>query len=128
MAYDKYTLIANWHATTQRREHLVNENFIHENRKCSRHDYVISDKILKKWFKPSKLGPRTSGPYRVTQTQVNGMITSAQQQGVTGIHTHLVGGQSKRFFRSFPFDKSKWRLKPEVYLSGESAVPSRMHV
>jgi hypothetical protein len=38
-------LIADWHAITQRREHLVNENLMHENRKCCRHDYVIGDRV-----------------------------------------------------------------------------------
>ncbi len=50
-------LIADWHAVTQRREHLINENLIRENRKCRRHDYVISDRVLKKQFKPTKYKP-----------------------------------------------------------------------
>jgi hypothetical protein len=34
-------LVANWHAVTKRREHLVNENLMHENKKNCRHDYAI---------------------------------------------------------------------------------------
>ncbi len=54
---------------------MVNENLIHENRKCRRHDYVIGDRVLKKRFKPTKLGPWKCGPYRVVQTHVNGTVT-----------------------------------------------------
>ena len=76
-------LIANWHAVTKRREHLVNENLMHENKKCCRYDYAIDQRVLKKWYKPTKLGPWTSGPYRVAQTHVNGTLTVELQQGVT---------------------------------------------
>jgi hypothetical protein len=54
-------LIADWHAITKRQEHLVNENLMHENRKRRRHDYAIDQQVLKKWYKPTKLGPRTCG-------------------------------------------------------------------
>ena len=76
-------LIADWHAVTKRREHLVNENLMRENKKRRRHDYAIDQRVLKKRYKPTKLGPRTSGPYRVTQTHVNGTITIDFRQGVT---------------------------------------------
>jgi hypothetical protein len=54
-----------------------------ENRKRRRHDYVINQRVLKKWYKPKKLGPWTSGPYRVAQSHVNGTITIELSQGVT---------------------------------------------
>ena len=54
---------------------MFNKNIMRENRKSPRHDYVIDDRVLKKQVKPTKLGPQTSGPYKVTQTHVNGMIT-----------------------------------------------------
>ena len=76
-------LIANWHAVTQRQEHLVNTNPMCENRKCRRHNYVISDRVLKKRCKPTTLGPWTSGLYRVVQTHVNGTVTIELQHGVT---------------------------------------------
>ena len=76
-------LIADWHAITKRREHLVNENLMRENKKRRRHDYAIDQRVLKKRYKPTKLGPRTSGPYRVTQTHVNGTLTIELRQGVT---------------------------------------------
>ncbi len=55
-------LIADWHAITKRQEHLVNEKLMRENRKRCRHDYVVDQRVLKKRYKPTKLGPQTSGP------------------------------------------------------------------
>jgi hypothetical protein len=54
-----------------------------ENKKCRRHDYANGNRVLKKWFKPTKLGPQTSGLYRVIQTHVNGMLTIELHHGVT---------------------------------------------
>jgi hypothetical protein len=68
-------LIADWHAITQQREHLIHENLLHENQKRRRHDYAPQQRILKKRWKPRKLDKRTSGPYRVLQTHVNGTVT-----------------------------------------------------
>jgi hypothetical protein len=58
-------LIADWHAITKQREHLINENLMRENRNRCRYDYGIGQRVLKKRYKPTKLGLRTSGPYRV---------------------------------------------------------------
>ena len=41
-------LIANWHAVTLKREHLINENLMRENQKRRRYDYTPQQKILKK--------------------------------------------------------------------------------
>jgi hypothetical protein len=68
-------LIADWHTVTQRQEHLINENPIGENKKHRQYDYVPQQKLLKKEWKLCKLGKRTSGPYRVLQTHVNGILT-----------------------------------------------------
>ena len=76
-------LIADWHAVTTRREHLVNENLMHENRKRRRHDYAVDDRVLKKRHNPMKLVPQTVGPYRVVQTHVNGTVTIELRQDVT---------------------------------------------
>jgi hypothetical protein len=76
-------LIADWHAFTKQREHLVNKNLMRENRKRRRHDYAVNQRVLKKRHNPTKLGPWTSGPYRVSQTHVNGTVTIELQHGVT---------------------------------------------
>jgi hypothetical protein len=41
-------LIADWHAITQRREHLINKNLIRENQKRGCYDYVPQQRVLKK--------------------------------------------------------------------------------
>ena len=76
-------LIADWHAITLRREHLINENLIRENQKRRRYDYLPQQRILKKRWKPRKLDERTTGPYRVLQTHVNGTVTIELRPGVS---------------------------------------------
>jgi hypothetical protein len=68
-------LIADWHAITQKREHLIHENLMQENQKRRRYDYLPEQRVLKKRWKPRKLDKRTSGLYRVLQTHVNGTVT-----------------------------------------------------
>jgi hypothetical protein len=46
-------LIADWHAITQRREHLINENLIRENQKQYRYDYIPQQRVLKKNVNPA---------------------------------------------------------------------------
>jgi hypothetical protein len=45
-------LIADWHAITQRREHLINENLTRENQKQHCYDYVPQQRVLKKMETP----------------------------------------------------------------------------
>jgi hypothetical protein len=61
-------LIANWHAITLKREHLIHENLLRENQKRRRYDYMPQQRVLKKRWKPRKLDERTSGPYSDTDT------------------------------------------------------------
>jgi hypothetical protein len=76
-------LIPDWHAITQRQEHLINENLMRENQKRHRYDYVPQQLILKKKWNPHKLGEHTSGPYRILQTHVNGTLTVELRPGVS---------------------------------------------
>jgi len=46
--------IADWHAVTLKREHLINENLMRENQKRRRYDYIPQQKVLKKTWKPRK--------------------------------------------------------------------------
>ena len=39
------------------------------------YDYKIGEKILRKVFKPTKLGERTMGPYKIIQVHTNGNVT-----------------------------------------------------
>jgi hypothetical protein len=76
-------LITDWHAITQKREHLVNESLIRENNKQRRYDYVQNQRVLKIRHKPCKLGYRTAGPYKVLQTHVNGTLTIELKPGIS---------------------------------------------
>ena len=76
-------LIADWHAITLQRDHLINENLIRENQKRRQYDYLPQQRILKKRWKPHKLDERTSGPYRVLQTHVNSTVTIELRPGVS---------------------------------------------
>jgi hypothetical protein len=76
-------LIADWHAVTLKREHLINENLMRENQKRRRYDYIPQQKVLKKTWKPRKLGMRTTGPYTILQTHVNGTVTIELRPGIS---------------------------------------------
>ena len=139
-------LIANWHAITPKREHLIHENLLHENQKRRRHDYASQQRVVKKCWKPRKLDERTNGPYRVLQlqTHVNGTVTIelrprvSERLNIRRIipykewmltyircspaiwHTYLDWGLVRKGFQGFPFHQTNWRTKllPDVYLSG----------
>jgi hypothetical protein len=76
-------LIADWHAITLKQEHVINENLLHTNLERRRYDYAPQQCVLKKHWKPCKLDKRTSGPYRVVQTHVNGTVTIVLRPGVS---------------------------------------------
>jgi hypothetical protein len=78
-------LIVDWHVITQRREHLIHENLMRENQKRRGYDYAPPQMILKKKWKPKKLGKRTSGPYKIVQVHVNGTVTIQLRPGLTEI-------------------------------------------
>jgi hypothetical protein len=50
-------LIADWHAITQKREHLINENLMRETCKQKCYDYVPNQKVLKKHTHNLQIGP-----------------------------------------------------------------------
>ena len=54
-----------------------------ENQKRRRYDYTPQQKILKKTWKPRKLGIRTTGPYTILQTHVNGTVTIELRPGIS---------------------------------------------
>jgi len=76
-------LIADWHMITREREHHVNENLRRQNRRRRRYDYAVDQQVLKKVFKPTKLGPRTKGPFTITRVHANGNVTMRLRPGVT---------------------------------------------
>jgi hypothetical protein len=76
-------LIADWHTIAQRREQYVNDNLRRANRKRRQYDYAPGQKVLKKVHDPTKLGVRTTGPYNIAQTHVNGTLTIELRPGIT---------------------------------------------
>jgi hypothetical protein len=75
-------LIVDWHAVTQKREHLIHKNLMRENQKRRGYDYTPQQMVLKKKWKPTKLGKRTSGPYKIVQVHVNGTVTIQLRPGL----------------------------------------------
>ncbi len=76
-------LIADWHATTQKRDHLIHENLMRKNQKRRGCDYAPRQMVLKMKWKPKKMGERTSGPYKIVQVHVNGIVTIHLRPGLT---------------------------------------------
>ena len=76
-------LISDWHVITKRREHLINENPMQENEWRRIFDYMPDQKVLKIIYKPKKLGPQTSGPYKILNTHVKITLTIELKPGVT---------------------------------------------
>ncbi len=68
-------LIADWQDIARTREHHVNENLRHANRKQHQFDYALGKQVLKKVHDPIKLGVRTEGPYTIECIHVNGNLT-----------------------------------------------------
>jgi hypothetical protein len=68
-------LIGDWQAIARTREHHVNENLQHANRKQHQYDYALGQQVLKKVHDPTKLGVRTEGPYAIDCVHINGNLT-----------------------------------------------------
>jgi hypothetical protein len=81
--FHNISLIADWQSITLKREHLINENLMKENQKRRRNDYIPQQRILKKTWKPRKLKIRTTGPYTILQTHVNGTVTIELRPGIS---------------------------------------------
>jgi hypothetical protein len=76
-------LIADWHTIAQRREQYINDNLRRAIRKQRQYDYAPGQKVLKKVHDQAKLGVRTTGPYNIEHTHVNGMLTIELRLGIT---------------------------------------------
>ena len=76
-------LSSDWHAITQKREHLVNYRLMRQNAQRRTYDYAQNQMVLKKVHDPTKLGIRTDGPFKVQTVHVNGTLTMELRPGVT---------------------------------------------
>jgi hypothetical protein len=70
-------LIADLQAITRIREHHVNENLLHANRKRCEFDYAPGQQVLKKVHNATKLGVRTEGFYIIERIHINGNFLTA---------------------------------------------------
>ncbi len=50
-------IIADWHTMVRQRKHHVNEDLRRQNKNRRQWDHAVGDKVLKKIFAPTKLGP-----------------------------------------------------------------------
>ena len=76
-------LIADWQTIQKHREQLVKENLRRASAKRRTWDYQPKDMVLRKTFKPTKLGEQTTGPYRVSKVHCNGTVTLVMNDDVT---------------------------------------------
>ncbi len=76
-------LIVDWYTITQRREHLIHENLMRENQKRRGYDYAPQQMVLKKQWKSKKLDEQSSGPCKIVQTHVNGIVTIQLRSDLT---------------------------------------------
>ena len=60
---------------TARRQHLIDEQTMAENRKQISHDYQPNDQVLVLVYKSDKLEPRACSPYSILHTHMNGTVT-----------------------------------------------------
>jgi hypothetical protein len=69
-------LVADLQLIQTRRQQLINDRLIVANRKQFSYDcYAIREEVLKLIYKPGKLEPRATGPYRIERVHTNGTLT-----------------------------------------------------
>ena len=68
-------IVADFELLKQRKQALIHENLLRENRKRISYDYQVGDQVMKLTYKPNKLEPRATGPYPITRVHANGTVT-----------------------------------------------------
>jgi hypothetical protein len=68
-------LISDLTLVQQNRQRLIDQRLIKSNRKCFAYDYQPNQEVLKLEYKPDKLAPRATGPYRITSVHTNRTVT-----------------------------------------------------
>ncbi len=86
-------LIADWHTVAQHCKQYVNDNLCPANRKQRQYDYAHGQKVLKKVQYPAKLGVRTTGPYNIEHTHVNGILTIEYIQVSPNVSTYTMSSR-----------------------------------
>jgi len=62
---------------------LIDEKRMQANRSRISYDYRPGDEVLVLAYKPDKLDPRATGPYRIEQVHINGTVTIRRNARVT---------------------------------------------
>jgi len=76
-------VIADLQLLRDKRQMLINEKLMQANRSRISYDYRPGDEVLVLAYKPDKLDPRETGPYRIEQVHVNETITIRRSAHVT---------------------------------------------
>ena len=66
----------------QKRQIMIDENLIRQNRKRREFNYSVGQEVLVKAVKPAKLAPRAHGPYRIERIYTNGTIDILRRDNV----------------------------------------------
>ena len=66
----------------QRRQLMIDENLVRQNKKRRDFNYAVGQEILIKAVNPSKLEPRAHGSYRIERVYTNGTIDVLRRENV----------------------------------------------
>ena len=67
----------------QRRQMLIDDNLMRQNRKRREYHFAVGQEVLIKEINPGKLDPRAHGPYPIVQVHTNGTIDVLRNPHVT---------------------------------------------
>jgi transposase InsO family protein len=76
-------LVADLELIRQNRQALIDEQLIRANSRRISHDYQPNDEVLILAYKPDKLAPRATGPFRIIAVHTNGTVTIQRNTAVT---------------------------------------------
>ena len=68
-------IVADFELLRERKQTIIDENLMRENRRRISYDYQPGQQVLKLTFRPDKLEPRASGPYDIVSVHTNGTLT-----------------------------------------------------
>lgn len=76
-------LLADYNLIRERRQAVIDDNARKANLRRRFHDYKIGDEVLLLLKPLGTLGPKTEGPYTITQVHSNGTITILRAPNIT---------------------------------------------